>query len=240
MPKPSATVLKNAPPCAVAGCPNPAYVRRTGYCSRHNAHFRRHGDPLGGRTFTPRGEAAAFYREVVLTYDGADCLIWLYSRTKKDGYAEMILEGRNVLVSRQVCIDTHGPPPTPKHESAHRCGKGHLGCVNRHHLRWATPVENSADKRIHGTILAGESLPASKLTEADVIYIRSLPKKYDRQKEADRLSVSTHSVSQARIGATWRHVPGFLGPRRLGSVADEVPLSQSQLAAEAREKAGLA
>jgi hypothetical protein len=68
---------------------------------------------------------------------------------------------------------TAGPPPSPDHEAAHSCGRGHEGCVNPKHLRWATHKENQADKEGHGTILRGEQHPAAKLSEADVLEIRA-------------------------------------------------------------------
>ncbi len=50
-----------------------------------------------------------------------------------------------------MCILAHGEPPTPKHQTAHSCGKGHEGCINPRHLSWKTNQENSLDKREHGT-----------------------------------------------------------------------------------------
>lgn len=67
------------------------------------------------------------------------------------GAAQINLGGRSVIVARMVCEEVNGPPPTPAHQAAHSCGKGHLGCITPQHLRWATQVENEADKLIHGT-----------------------------------------------------------------------------------------
>ncbi|QRY61496.1 hypothetical protein JVX90_13850 [Gordonia sp. PDNC005] len=40
-------------PCSIAGCGRPVYVVWSGFCQKHHARFRRHGDPLivltGGR-----------------------------------------------------------------------------------------------------------------------------------------------------------------------------------------------
>ncbi len=44
---------------------------------------------------------------------------------------------------------------------------------NLNNLRWDTRSANHADKCIHGTKLQGESVPVSKLTEREVIEIRS-------------------------------------------------------------------
>lgn len=50
-----------------------------------------------------------------------------------------------------MCELVHGAPPTPDHEAAHSCGKGHEGCIHPKHLSWATHSENQLDRREHGT-----------------------------------------------------------------------------------------
>lgn len=85
-----------------------------------------------------------------MAYEGDDCLTWPFLKSPR-GYARMHVNGRDKRVSRLVCEEAYGTPPTPDHHAAHSCGKGHLACVTKRHLRWATPVENAADKIIHGT-----------------------------------------------------------------------------------------
>lgn len=137
---------RNTDICTVEGCEKPA--RTKSLCSAHYRRLWRHGDPTAGRTEV--GEPERYIREVALTHGGGDCLIWPYSR-KTDGAAQINLGGRSVIVARMVCEEVNGPPPTPAHQAAHSCGKGHLGCITPQHLRWATQVENEADKLIHGT-----------------------------------------------------------------------------------------
>jgi len=95
------------------------------------------------------GEAQKFLREVVLPYDGTECLIWPFAKTKK-GYAQIGIDGKTRLVSRVVCEKAHGPSPSPRHHAAHNCGHGYDACVARRHLAWKTPAENEAEKRDHG------------------------------------------------------------------------------------------
>lgn len=134
------------PPCSVPECGRTSKAR--GLCSRHYHRWERHGDPLAGGT--TRGEPARYLAQVVLPYAGDECLTWPYSRMK-NGYANHTHEGRTVVLSRLVCNLVYGAPPTPRHEAAHSCGNGHLGCVNPRHLCWKTHTENEADKLIHGT-----------------------------------------------------------------------------------------
>src|SRR5690349_16938907 len=111
---------------------------------------------------TAPGEAQRFYRDVVLPYEGDDCLFWPYSKWGR-GYGHVWADGRQQYVHVLVCREANGPAPTPKHEAAHSCGKGHLGCCARKHLSWKTRSENHADKITHGTMLRGDTHPRSKL-----------------------------------------------------------------------------
>jgi hypothetical protein len=82
--------------CKIDGCGNPK--DSLGLCKLHAARMRRHGDPLAGRT--KEGAPAAFI-ERAINYEGDECLIWPFSKTK--GYAAMRKDGRLQYVSRIIC-----------------------------------------------------------------------------------------------------------------------------------------
>lgn len=153
--------------CSVDGCTEPIYVR--GWCMKHYSRWLRHNDPAGGRT--PRGAPLEWLQQHRHFSDN-ECLIWPFHRRKTE-YGKVIIEGKKTLATRLMCEWHHGPPPTPKHEAAHSCGRGSLGCVNPRHLNWKTRIENEADKIAHGTIKRGENHCLSKLTTADVLAIRA-------------------------------------------------------------------
>lgn len=136
--------LRQPPVCTIEGCSKKSYAH--GLCSAHNYRRRKHGDPLGGGTGD--GEPLRYFREVVMAYEGDECLAWPYGKNAS-GYGVWTGATGSGIVSRQVCEEAHGPAPTPKHEAAHSCGKGHLACVTKGHLSWKTPKENGADKRLH-------------------------------------------------------------------------------------------
>ena len=182
--------------CSIPNCGKPAKHR--GWCQRHYMRWWRHGDPLEGRR--DDGEALNFYRTVVLSYEGDDCLNWPYNKTGK-GYAQLWLDDRMNLVSRLVCQDTHGAPPSPSHVAAHSCGRGLQGCVNKHHLSWKTGIENAADKLIHGTHTRGERNGMSKLTEATVREIRTSSE--SPQELANRLSIWPATINGIRRRRGW-------------------------------------
>lgn len=184
--------------CSVDGCGKSAYLR--GWCASHYQRNYRYGSPLGGTTH--KGEPMAFYRNTVLRLDTDECIIWPYGKTGK-GYAAMNVDGRQKDVHRVACEDANGPPPTPEHEAAHTCGKGHMGCVNPKHLRWASRKENMADQYLHGTRMKGVSSGTAKLTEQDVRVIRDLKGRVPNSRIARTYGVDISHVRNIHSGKSW-------------------------------------
>lgn len=185
--------------CSIPDCGKPSKTK--GFCSAHYSRLLRNGDASVLKT-TPNGEALDHYRIVVLLYEGDDCLIWPYSR-HESGRGVITIDGRGSYVSRFLCEDIYGPPPTPDHQAAHSCGKGHLGCVTKRHLRWATREENEADKIIHGTHTRGERCHFSKLTIGQAAEILSLKGKDTQEAIAALYGVSRTIVSKIHSRKIW-------------------------------------
>lgn len=93
------------------------------------------------------------------------------------------------------------------------------GCEARHfpdrdirnnrlsNLSWGTALENSDDKRKHGTIRRGESVPTAKLKTSDVIEIRRLCSSGARQSEvASIYGIRENHVSRIVRRSRWSHV----------------------------------
>lgn len=187
--------------CSIPDCGKPFNAK--GFCQRHYIRFLKYGDPLFTKA-APGGYVQKFFEEVVCRYDGDECLIWPYSRTP-NGYASFWYGGRTSLVCRAVCEKENGPPP-PNNHAAHSCGRGHLGCVAKSHLSWKTVRENSKDKVIHGTQLAGNENGNAKLTEAEVLAIRNADGVPQHQL-AKRYGVTQALVSKIRRREMWKHLP---------------------------------
>lgn len=149
------------------------------------------------------GEARRYFEEVVLTYNGEDCLIWPFSKNTA-GYGKLGCNGRYLHVHRMTCEAIKGPPPTPEHEAAHSCGKGHLGCTAPGHLDWKTPSQNNMDKLQHGTDNRGEKHPMAKLTEAQVLEIMSLKGTKTQAQIGAQYGVDRRHVGLIHRGKTWR------------------------------------
>lgn len=146
------------------------------------------------------GELLEFYENVVLQYDGDECLIWPHSKSGK-GRGMMKVRGVKKTVSRMVCEHFHGAPPTPQHQAAHSCGNGHIACVTKRHLRWATPRENYHDSVLHGT-----AKMLSILSEEDVRRIKKLKRKIPQRLLARRYGVSENTISNIHRDKTWKDV----------------------------------
>lgn len=183
--------------CSITGCSKP--VKHKGWCSAHYSRWVRHGDPTAGAT--SKGEPQRFYREVVLAYEGDDCLIWPFSRP--NGYGRLWRDGRSQVVSRLVCEDAHGLPPTAKHDAVHSCNNGHLGCSTKRHISWGTRAENVAEAIASGTFHTGEKCYNSKLTEADVREIRSLRGSASQREIGARFGIDQSTVSDIQNRKKW-------------------------------------
>lgn len=149
---------------------------------------------------TSYGKTKRFVFHAV-AFDSDACLLWPFSGV--GGYGTVYHEGKRWLAHRLVCTLVHGAAPEDKPLAAHSCGKGHLGCVNPKHLRWATPIENRADMVGHGTAVIGEKNPAAKLSRADVAEIIALRGKETCRSIAARFGVSRSQVSDIQTGKAW-------------------------------------
>jgi hypothetical protein len=79
------------------------------------------------------------------------CYVWTGALAGEKANRPILrIAGKNKAVSRLVCEEMHGPPPTLTHEAAHATLNGCIGsiCVNGAHIRWATKLENEGDKTI--------------------------------------------------------------------------------------------
>ena len=183
--------------CSSSGCDQPRHS--LGLCKKHYMRNRRHGDPMHCAS-VPR--PARDWLVAHIDYRGAECLIWPFARLR-NGYAAVRDRGTVAVASRVMCELAHGPAPTAGHEAAHSCGRGHDGCVNPDHLRWATHLENVGDQEDHGTVVWGEASPSSKLTEDDVRAIRKMDGAATRREIGDKFGVSRQTAKDVILRRRW-------------------------------------
>lgn len=157
----------------------------------------------------PTSKKWKYIDEVVLRFQRDECLIWPFYRMR-NGYAPILIPKtrRKALVSRVICEEVNGPPPTQSHEAAHSCGNGHLGCVAPGHLSWKTPAQNQADRVEHGTSNRGERQWMAKLTPEKVTEIRrqALAKR-PQQEIAAQFGIEQSWVSRIATRKSWAWLP---------------------------------
>lgn len=110
---------------------------------------------------------------------------------------------KNVPVHRLVALAFLGQAPSPQHEVAHLDGNGRNPCLTN--LAWKLPIENNADKKIHGTYSFGERHHTARLSTDEVKAIRTL-----------RESGLSHQQIAQRIGCGRRHVGKILSGQQRG------------------------
>lgn len=181
--------------CSIQDCCKPSQTR--GWCEAHYARWKRYRDPLAGGP--QQGLAIKFFKDVVLNYNGDECLIWPFSTSS--GYGSIKVNRKTHHVHRLLCEAVYGSAPLDRPQAAHSCGEKR--CVARNHLRWASQIENEFDKRGHGKLRVGEAHTNSKLTEDDVIQIRSLKGAYTMSQIGDLYGISAAWVSQIHRRIAW-------------------------------------
>jgi len=107
----------------------------------------------------------------------------------------------NMYVHRLVLAAFVGPCPEGR-EAAHWDGDKENNALGN--LRYATPAENTADKRRHGSIPAGAAHYATALTREDAQGIKNHPGTH--RDAATAFGVTYHTAYRIRTGRTWRHL----------------------------------
>lgn len=98
-----------------------------------------------------------------------------------------------------------GPRPRGK-EGAH--GDGNPSNNRLSNLRYASPVENSADSRLHGTHLFGERAPWAKVSEETARAIRESSRSLTLKYLSEKYEISFAQISKIRNGRQWVHLGG--------------------------------
>ena len=106
-------------------------------------------------------------------------------------------------VHRLVLEAFEGPCP-PGREACHGPGGPGDNRWPESGLHWGTPEENGNDKLRDGTLVHGEDVATSKLTEAEVLEIREALARGEQQKAiAARYGVRDSEISRINTGRRW-------------------------------------
>ena len=126
-----------------------------------------------------------------------NCILW---EKAKDygGYGVTHLNGKAISAHKKAYILAKGPVPAGmvlRHTCHNRC------CVNPDHLIVGTQQDNINDKLAAGREARGSDVGGSKLTDEDVLEIRSLRGKMFQREIALKFNITRERVRQIEIKA---------------------------------------
>jgi hypothetical protein len=136
---------------------------------------------------------------------GADeCWPWL-GKPLSHGYGSMRINNKQTRVHRVSYEINRGDIPKGL-LVCHRCDN--RICVNPNHLFLGTYTDNNRDRQNKGRTalpaLKGDFCPASKLKEAQIIYIRSSSK--SSKDLAKEIGIAYSTIRQIRNRGSWKHI----------------------------------
>jgi hypothetical protein len=133
-----------------------------------------------------------------------ECWEWQGSRTP-NGYGKFSVKRKDISAHRFSYQLHYGPIPDGM-LICHRCDNP--ACVNPYHLFAGTQVENLADMATKGRRPIGEQAPNAKLTEKDVISIRTLYSTGVPQRQLSRqFKISRPQIRRIIRHESWRQIP---------------------------------
>ena len=112
------------------------------------------------------------------------------------------LNPKRLLTTHRVSYQLHYGTDPGHWCVLHRCDVPN--CVRPSHLFLGSMQDNTDDMRMKGRMVVGEAHPRSKLTEADIVAIRSSTEPYSALGE--RFGVTSGCISQIRSRKKWKHV----------------------------------
>jgi hypothetical protein len=109
---------------------------------------------------------------------------------------------KTVKVHRLVALAFIGPQPDG-HEVAHRDGNAANNQAGN--LMWATPTENNAHKKLHGTQPMGEKVYIAKMTDQQVAHVKTsyTGKRGELTGFARMFGVSRWAIRNLLNGKSW-------------------------------------
>jgi hypothetical protein len=112
--------------------------------------------------------------------------------------------GKTQRVHALILMSFVGPRP-PGFHASHLNGVPHDNrLVN---LKWVTPKENTQTKKEHGTYHIGEKHPYAKLTDQDVVSIRTAYASGASKKELSlKYKITMHHAGMILRRVSWKHI----------------------------------
>lgn len=130
------------------------------------------------------------------------CILW---EGAKDygGYGVASLDGKTISAHKKAYTLAKGSIPAGmviRHLCHNKC------CINPDHLVVGTQQQNIDDKVAAGRQAKGSDVGGSKLTDADVLTIRSLAGTMSQRAIARKFNITQANVSRIVRRQTWTHL----------------------------------
>ncbi len=131
------------------------------------------------------------------------CYLW-FGAHDRQGYGRISVGGRSgqAQVSHRIAWQLHRGEIPNGLDVCHTCDTPE--CVNPDHLFVGTRRDNMQDAANKGRTTIGERNPQSKLTEAQVLEIRSSPE--SRKVLAQRYGVLPNAISRIKSRKRWGYL----------------------------------
>ena len=137
-----------------------------------------------------------------------DLVLTPHINAKRGGYRSVTLskDGSKKTVYLHLTVPSVfvGPRPSPEMEGCH--GDGDPSNNRLDNLRWDTPVNNAADRKLHGTQVHGENSNKAVITADQVREIRRRAADESFTRIASDLGISRQQVARIARGEQWQHV----------------------------------
>jgi hypothetical protein len=131
-----------------------------------------------------------------------DCWLWL-GRKNKLGYGQFDVFGTSMYAHRAALMYSSNDFNVSD-DVLHSCDNP--SCVNPAHLRHGTHQQNMLDKVIRGRQRRGEQCSNSRLTEEQVVMIKTIGRACKEKDIAAAFNVSRGTINSILNGYKWRHV----------------------------------
>lgn len=133
-----------------------------------------------------------------------NCWIWK-GAIESTGYGSFISERQTKVASHRFSLTLATGENPQDLFCLHCCDTP--ACVNPEHLRWGTPKENTQDAVTRNRIARGEKQGSARLTEKQVIEIKTLLASGCAVRElARRYNVGRTTIRHIQDGDSWKHI----------------------------------
>lgn len=187
---------KSKTPCSIEYCFSASYSRT--YCRHHYSEWRK--SPLAKELYNDylNKRKLKFWNNVDKT---AECWIWK-GGTQNKGYGLLSFNNKKVLAHRLAWYFIYNKWPVLN--LLHSCDTPL--CVNVDHLHEGSQQENIRDAVKKNRHSKGSTNGHAKLTEENVLIIKSLIGKIPINNIATRFNVAKSTISDIKFSRTWKHL----------------------------------